>query len=87
MTLQIPQNFFLELTNYTSPKFGWQTRMSAFQYLSNLGINNNGLKNLVKASVHHSWQFRKYARGLIDQLLTDTDYKIRLQKIKERTKR
>jgi len=73
------RNYFQELTGYTSPMNGWQTRMAAFQYLSDgFGLNNEGLKNLFNGCTHHSWQFRKYARNLLDELLQDDDYKTRI---------
>ena len=76
--------YFQELSNYTDPRFGWEIRMGAFQYLNQtLGLNNDSLRNLIQAAVHHSWQFKKFARNLIEELLKDEDYKVRLQKITE----
>jgi len=33
----------------------------------------------VHSSIHHSWQFKKYARNLIGELLKDSDYKMRIE--------
>lgn len=76
------QNHFKELSNYTSNQYSWEVRMSAFQYLNQaLGLTDDSLKNLINACIHHSWQFKKYARNLITELLKDTDYRIRIEKI------
>ncbi|CAM4384886.1 M1 family metallopeptidase [Zobellia nedashkovskayae] len=76
--------YFAELSGYTSPEYGWEVRMSAFQYLREIGFTDEGLLNLIYATNHHSWQFKKFARSLIDQLLEDEDYKIRIQKLVEK---
>uniref|UniRef100_UPI0040565F81 M1 family aminopeptidase n=1 Tax=Zobellia laminariae TaxID=248906 RepID=UPI0040565F81 len=76
--------YFAELSGYTSPEYGWEVRMSAFQYLREIGFTDDGLLNLIYATNHHSWQFKKFARSLIDELLEDEDYKIRIQKLVEK---
>ncbi|MBU2946341.1 M1 family metallopeptidase [Zobellia uliginosa] len=73
--------YFAELSGYTSPEYGWEVRMSAFQYLREIGFTDEGLLNLIYATNHHSWQFKRFARSLIDELLEDEDYKIRIQKL------
>ena len=76
------QKYFKELSSYTSKEYSWEVRMSAFQYLHQaLGLTDESLKNLINASVHHSWQFKKYARNLIGELLKDSDYKIRIENL------
>ena len=72
------QRYFQELNTYTAPQYGWEVRMGAFQYLHQaVGLNEESLKNLLKATAHHSWQFKKFARNLVDELVTDTDDKTR----------
>jgi aminopeptidase N len=72
------QGYFQELNRYTAPQYGWEVRMGAFQYLHQaIGLNEESLKNLLKATAHHSWQFKKFARNLVDELVKDTDYKTR----------
>ncbi len=73
---------YTELSSYTAPKYGWETRMGAFQYLNEaIGLNNKSLKDLIGASVHHSWQFKKFARNLLVELLKDNDYRTRLKSL------
>ncbi|SHJ91380.1 M1 family metallopeptidase [Pseudozobellia thermophila] len=73
------QAYFNELTGYTSPLHSWEVRLTAFQYLGEMGLDDTGLLNLMAATVHHSWQFKKYARNLVDQLWSDPAYKKRME--------
>ncbi len=77
------QAYFQELSSYTAPIYGWEIRMGAFQYLNEIGFTDAALKNLLNACEHHSWQFKKYARNLIEQLLKDPDYKSRISAMSE----
>ena len=73
------KEYFDELGSYTSPDFSMETRQTAFQYLfQTLGLTDVNLKDLANAAVHHSWQFKKFARSLLDELLKDEDYKNRI---------
>ncbi len=60
--------------------------MGAFQYVSEIGFNDQSLKNLINATVHHSWQFKKYAQNLMDKLLKDSDYQNRIEGIAKELK-
>ena len=76
------QKYFKELSHYTASDFSWEVRLSAFQYIhQTLGFTDESLRNLINACVHHSWQFKKYARNLIIELLKDVDYKMRIEKL------
>lgn len=71
--------YFDELTGYTHPQYNLETRQTAFDYLfQTLGLTNQNLKDLANATVHHSWQFKKFARTLMEELLKDADYKSRI---------
>ena len=81
------QSHFQELVGYTSNLYSWEIRMGAFQYLNEaLGLNDTGLSNLFEGTSHHSWQFRKYARNLLDELLKDPDYKNRISALAKELK-
>ncbi len=72
--------YFDELSSYTSLKYSFEIRQSAFLYLKQVfGLNDQSLLNLIKASEHHSWQFKKFARNLLKELQQDSDYKMRLK--------
>lgn len=81
------KDYFQELNNYTAAEYGWEIRMTTFSYLKDaLGLNEIALLNLMKACSHHSWQFKKFARNLLEELLKDTDYKTRVQNLAKQLK-
>lgn len=73
-------NYYLELSGYTSPIYSNEVRQGAFQFLGQLiGLLDSNLLDLVGATQHHSWQFRKYARSLLDELLEKKEYRERIE--------
>ncbi|WP_291965798.1 M1 family metallopeptidase [Maribacter sp.] len=74
--------FHRELVGYTSDIYNPEIRQTAFQYLSEIkALNGNAYANLIKATNHHSWQFRNYARKLFDALWNDQEQKKEIEKI------
>jgi len=68
------QAFFNELSSYSDPKYSFEIRQNAFQYLYGLnGFTNQNLKHLIDACVHHNWRFRNSSRELFDLLLEDAE--------------
>lgn len=60
---------YQELVSYTDPEVSFEVRERAFRYLSEIkGFNEIAIKNLVNASKHHNWRFKKYAIGLLKEL-------------------
>ncbi|MBO0593406.1 M1 family metallopeptidase [Cellulophaga sp. E16_2] len=73
------KEYFDELGSYTNAKYDPKTREIAFQYLfQTFGLTDLNLEDLADASMHHSWQFKKFARALCDELLKDEAYKNRI---------
>ncbi|WP_165750198.1 M1 family metallopeptidase [Cellulophaga sp. Z1A5H] len=73
------KEYFDELGSYTNAKYDPKTRETAFQYLfQTFGLTDINLEDLADASMHHSWQFKKFARALCDELLKDEAYKNRI---------
>lgn len=71
-----------ELVGYTSPIYNPEVRQTAFQYLSEIkAFNDDVFMNLIKATNHHSWQFRNYARQLFDTLWNDEEQKKEIEKV------
>ncbi|TYA57317.1 M1 family metallopeptidase [Formosa maritima] len=67
--------FLNELINYSNPKYGFEVRLTAFNYLNSLGIfNEEVLANLVDASGHYNWQFNKFAKNMLEELSKNSDY-------------
>ena len=72
---ELTKEFEMELRGYASSGHSFEIRETAFGYINELQVwDMSTIKSLVNASVHHSWRFKKYARGLLDQLLSDSDY-------------
>jgi len=66
------QAYLDELVGYTRTVFNPEVRQTAFQYLSTINaLNDVGLLNLIRATNHHSWQFRNFTRRLLDSMLDD----------------
>ena len=64
------EKYYNELVDYTSPKYESSIRQNAI--INALVINENDpivLKNLVNATTHFKWQFTKFARDKIRELL------------------
>ena len=58
--------YFDELTHYTSPKYSFEVRQNAFQYLHQIQACNDDCKeNLEQAEKHHNWLFSKFAKELL----------------------
>ncbi|WP_339705000.1 M1 family metallopeptidase [uncultured Kriegella sp.] len=73
------QLYFDELSSYTSPEYSFEIRRGAFEYLKQaFGFTETNLLDLIQASTHHSWRFKKFARDLLDELLKDKVYKDRI---------
>ncbi|MEL0456154.1 M1 family metallopeptidase [Flavobacteriaceae bacterium SZ-1-7] len=67
-----PENksiYYNELVDYTSPKYGFEIRMGAFQYLTQIQACNDACKeNLKQATKHHNWQMVKFAKSALKNL-------------------
>ena len=71
-----------ELFGYTSEKYSMEIRQNAFALITEVfDLPQQNLKDLVSASVHHSWQFRDFARKLLKEIMKDETQRARLIKI------
>ena len=71
-----------ELFSYTSERFSFEIRQNAFALITEVfDLPEQNLKDLVNASLHHSWQFRKYARNLLKDIMKDEQQRARLRSI------
>lgn len=70
------ENYKKELQAYTSAAFSFEVRQKAFEYVNELQLfNDEVLKNLVNAAVHHNWRFRSASRELLNLVLQNTQHK------------
>ncbi|MCM5664094.1 M1 family metallopeptidase [Galbibacter mesophilus] len=75
-------DYYQTLVSYTEPKQHFEVRQHAFQYLYQIqALNEIALKNLIEACQHPVWQFSKFSRGLLDELLKNEDYTMMLKGI------
>lgn len=76
-------SFYQELSGYTSKKYPFEIRQTTFQYLEEvIGFSDTNLLDLINATQHHSWQFRKFSRALLDKLLLKQEFKDRIARLK-----
>ncbi len=71
------QAYYNELVGYTAPSYETPIRQNAI--LNVLAINPKeitALKNLVNATTHYNWQFTKFGRDKIRELLRQEEYRI-----------
>lgn len=60
------RNYYNELTDYTSPKYGFEVRQNAFQYLNQIQACGDVCnENLKQATKHHNWRFSKFAKEMV----------------------
>ncbi|WP_298475813.1 M1 family metallopeptidase [uncultured Maribacter sp.] len=72
-------DYYKELVSYTGATYSTEIRTSSFQFLrQTIGLDNESLKNLMAAASHHSWQFKKYSRNLLSELIQDNEIKNRV---------
>lgn len=63
------QAVFEELRTYTDPKYSFEVRMNAFNYLKLInGFDDISIKNLMQAKKHHNWRFQQFAKRLHEEL-------------------
>jgi aminopeptidase N len=44
-------------------------------------FTDQNLKDLIQATNHHAWQFKKFARNLLDEVLKDPENKKRVENL------
>lgn len=71
-----------KLVGYTASKYPFQLRQRAFVLLAEIqGMNDENLKDLIQATTHPQYQFRQFARNLLDEYLKDPKYNGRLREL------
>ena len=69
------ESLYSELVAYTAPTFESSVRQNAITNALSINPKDSAvLKNLVNATVHHKWQFSKFGRDKIRQLLKKEGY-------------
>ena len=69
-------DYYAELVEYTGPKFDFNVRQNAMSYLQSLdGFNEAAIKNVILATKHHNWRFKKFAKNILKSLTDNKKYK------------
>ncbi|WP_405207080.1 M1 family metallopeptidase [Aquimarina sp. LLG6339-5] len=69
------QEFYTELSGYSSSKHHFSTRENAFTYLESLqAFSDQSLIDLVDGAVHYNWRFRNFCRKVLDNLLKSPNF-------------
>ncbi|MHA7060121.1 M1 family metallopeptidase [Aquimarina sp. M1] len=69
------QEFYAELSGYSSPKHHFSTRENAFTYLESLqAFSDQSLADLLDGALHHNWRFRNFCRKVLDNLLKNAKF-------------
>jgi len=69
-------NYYAELIDYTNPKFDFNIRQNAMSYLESLdGFNEAAIKNVILATKHYNWRFKKFAKNILKSLSEKKKYK------------
>ena len=77
-----PLALYSELIKYTSAKYESQVRQNALINVLTIAKKNpDALKNLVNATTHYKWQFTKFARDKIRELLLEEGYRSLFQSL------
>jgi hypothetical protein len=66
------ENHLTSLIKTTHASYHWETRMHAFQLISQIGaFEKKSIKNLIQGSEHHAWQFKLFCRRLLDEQIAE----------------
>src|SRR5699024_5385383 len=69
------QVFYEELAQYTSTKYDYSIRQNAFGHLYQINVfNENNYKDLMEATTHPVWRFRKFSRDLLKELIKEKEH-------------
>ena len=83
-TMEERNNYRQELFQYTSPEYSFEIRQNAFSVITEVfQLSEQNLRDLVNASVHPVWQFRSFARNMLNSLLEDKKQLERLSTLVE----
>jgi aminopeptidase N len=79
---KVKNDLYTELINYTYPTYESSIRQNAIE--ASLSINPKdeiALKNLIRGTTHFRWQFSKYSKDKIRELVKNTQYKLLFKSI------
>ncbi len=74
---------YRELSHYTAPQYDYAIRENAFGLLYQINrFTTENYKNLLQASLHPAWQFQKFSKALLKELLKEEVHRENLNSLK-----
>lgn len=69
---QMKQVYLNNLQRTTASSYSWEVRENAFSMLREVGaLSEVNLRDLMQATEHHTWQFKRFARRLLEALMEE----------------
>lgn len=76
------ETIFEELKGYTNPKYGFELRMNAFNYIKLInGFDEVSIRNLIDATHHHNGRFQQFAKYMLEELSQNENYNLIINRI------
>ncbi len=77
--------FTQELKSYSGQEYSFEIREKAFGYINELQLwDDNTLKNLIESGIHHTWQFSKYSKELLLEVLKNPVYSQKMEVVRNK---
>lgn len=74
---------YSELSRYTAPRYDYSIRENAFGFLYQINrFTTESYKNLLQATLHPAWQFQKFSKALLKELLKEEGHRKNLNALK-----
>jgi len=78
----IKNQLYAELLDYSSDKYESSIRQNALEVLLKMYPNDdNVITSLFRATTHHKWQFTKFSRDIIRELLKKPEFRSRVEEL------
>lgn len=81
------EKFYNELSSYTRKYYPFEVRENAFGYLYQIdALSDKNLLDLIDGTQHHTYSFRNFSRKLLDKLLEEEKFRLRIDSVRENLK-
>jgi aminopeptidase N len=72
-TQELQQTYLAALRRTTGPGYSWEIRQNAMAMLQQVdALNLQNVRDIMEATEHHSWQFRKFSRAMLEDMFTQS---------------
>lgn len=78
------EEYYQELSHYTSPQFDYSIRQNAFGFLYQINrFTKSNYIDLMEATQHPAWQFKKFASELLQELIKEDRHRESLLQLED----